>query len=224
MRISIMQPSYLPYVGFFDLMKRCDAMVLLNDVQYTKNDWRNRNRVKTPQGTCWLTIPMGAHKKKKLNEVKTPDGDWRETHIKTLRMNYARAAAFREYMPGIEKIINMKPLTATLDMFNVLSIIEIMKMTGVKCGIRCSSGIGFSHEQKTDRLISICKYMIANEYLSPNGSKPYLEEDKFKKAGIRVIWQDYKPKEYPQQWGPFVSHLSIADLILNCGGKSYGFI
>jgi len=223
MRISIMQPSYLPYVGYFDLMKRCDAMVFLNDVQYTKNDWRNRNQVKTPQGACWLTIPIGSPKET-MNKVKLPDGNWREKHKKTLEMNYSRAPHFQEYYPGICSIIDTKSLAGTIDMFNVLGIIEFTKMLGLRAGVRLSSGIGFQEQHKTDRLISICKHMAATEYLSPNGSEPYLEVDKLNRAGIRVIWQDFQPKEYPQQWGKFISHLSIVDLLMNCGRKSNGFI
>jgi hypothetical protein len=215
-----MQPSYIPWIGYFDLIKRSDMFVFYDDVQYTKNDWRNRNRIKTPSGPCWLTIPVQGHGKM-INEIDLPEGKWRQDHLKTLQMNYSRAAHFKEYYPFIEKLIMED---RSLGRYCGWIIDRICEKLGLYLRCFYSSRLGFSDLHKTDRLIAICKKLDANQYISPNGAKPYIEPEKFKSAGIELIWQDYEPKPYRQLWGEFVPYLSVLDLLFNEGEKSNGFI
>jgi len=224
LRVAIMQPSYLPYLGYFDLIKRSDVFVVYDDVQYTKNDWRNRNRIKTPQGEMWLTIPLENTCKRRLNAVWLPEKDqWREKHIKALCMNYARAKRFDGYMDLVEVWIR-NGYCRLSDYCHHIAV-QAATIFGIDAKYEHSSNLGFTELTKTDRLVAICKSLGADEYLSPNGSKPYLEPRKFEDAGIRLIWQDYEPKVYAQQWGgPFVERLSFVDLLLNHGEEANGFI
>lgn len=218
MKIAIMQPSYIPWLGFFDLMKRVDKFVIYDDVQYTKNDWRNRNRIKTPQGSMWLTIPVNNKFGVPIKNVKVANQDYREKHVKSISMNYKQSDNYYEIMELIVPcILNREPFLYV----KVMSLIfEIKDYLGIKCAIYYSSDIGYEQYKKNDRLIKICKHLEADEYLSPNGAENYLEQDKFWTQGIQVEWQNYEHPKYNQQWGEFVSHLSIIDLLFNHGQKS----
>jgi len=220
MRVSIMQPGYLPWLGFFNLMKRSHLFVIYDDVKYTKNDWRNRNRIKTPQGKCWLTIPVAKKfESEMINEVPTNYNY--EAHLKTIEMNYKRTAFFDEVFSllqsGSSTIKNYSPLLISIDMHFIVKFCEYLELP---CDICYSSEIGFTGYNKTERLILMLQSVGATEYLSPNGALPYLDKDLFAQAGIRLIWQDYEHPVYNQLWGDFIPNLSIIDLLFNHGKES----
>lgn len=217
--VAILQPSYLPWLGFFDQMARADVFVLYDDVQYTKNDWRNRNRIKTPNGPMWLTVPMDrrsphGHIRDALIAV---DNRWRSDHLKAMEMNYARAP----FWPEVSVL--MEPLFwRQLTLFDLCGdILDVLyTYLNLKAVVTRSSSIGYANLVGTERLVAICRALEATDYLTGDAAQNYLEVDKFSKAGITVHWQNYQHPVYPQLWGPFVSHLSIMDLLFNCGPRS----
>lgn len=219
MRIAIMQPSYIPYIGYFDLILRSDMFVFLDDVQYTKNDWRNRNKIKTSNGDCWLTIPV-KRDAKLISDVVTTDESFKEKHLKTIGMNYKKAPYFYSVYKMLQKSIC--PYGRLYSSW-ILIVQDIMSYLGIPFDFYYSSSFKVD-ESKTDRLIKLCKYLNADEYLSPNGAEPYLEPEKFEKAGIKLIWQNYKHPEYNQLWGDFIPNMSIIDLLFNHGRDSERFI
>lgn len=214
MLITILQPSYLPYAGVFDLIKRVDVFVFYDDVQYTKNDWRNRNKIKTPKGECWMTVPCHA-KKQNINRTLIADNRWIDKHLKTLKMNYARAPHFEEVYTVVER--QLKRDWCILSFLCEHLIRDVVDYLDIGCKFVRSSDVGFSEFSSTDRLVKICDELGADEYLSTNGAKPYLQTDKF---NCKVTWQDYEHPTYPQLWGDFISHLSIVDMLFNCGKES----
>jgi len=208
----------MPWIGYVNLMKQADVFVVYDDVQYTKNDWRNRNKIKTPDGCMWLTVPVKSEGKMMIKDVRANDTfKWREKHLKSLQMNYGRTFFFEPIYDFIEKVLHGH--IDFLYMINMYLICDICRYLGIKTQIKYSSEIGFKDLNKTDRLVAICKNLGATEYLSPNRSADYLEPEKFETAGIKLQWHNYKHPKYKQQWGDFISNLSVIDLLFNYGKK-----
>jgi len=219
MKTVIMQPNYMPWIGYMNLMKQADVFVVYDDVQYTKNDWRNRNKIKTPNGSMWLTIPICKLKGTMIKDARVNDRfNWRDLHLKALRMNYARSTYFDEIYLIIETVL--KSHLEHLYLINMEIISQLCKYLEIKTRIEYSSGIGFNKLKKTDRLVEICKKLKTTEYLSPNKSAEYIEPEKFEAAGINLLWHNYQHPKYQQLWGKFVEYLSVVDLLFNHGKKS----
>lgn len=223
MKVAIMQPGYLPWLGFFNLMKRCHLFVIYDDVKYTKNDWRNRNKIKTPQGECWLTIPVPkGSSKMKINNVWI-QGGFGNSHLETIQMAYSKAKYFEEISNAL--FHNTPSFTACeLLKYVMYHIDKIHKYLDLRCEIKFSSRIGFSRYSSTERLILLCQSLGATEYISPNGALPYLDKDLFARAGIKLTWQDYEHPVYNQLWGDFIPNMSIIDLLFNHGKESVDII
>lgn len=210
----------MPWRGYFDFFKQSNVFVVYDDVQYTKNDWRNRNYIKTPDGTQWLTIPIEHkhHMNSLIKDVDNPDNGWQERHLKSIEQNYKNAPYFGEIYDIIKESVYEKNLVK----LNMKIIDKILNYLGMKCKVCYSSEIGYTDCEPTERLVQICKHFNATEYLTGESAKDYLEVDKF--GGIRVLWHRYKEKVYPQLWGDFISRVSIVDLLMNCGMKGYDII
>ena len=224
MRATILQPNYIPWRGYFDFFKQSDAFIVYDDVQYTKNDWRNRNTIKTPDGSQWLTIPVDDKNRMKksipIKDIKMLDNGWRDRHIKILELNYKNAPYYGEVMDIVSEAFAEK-LEFLVDL-DMLLISKINDYLGIRCKIYYSSTLGFNDLDRQDRLVAICKHLGATEYCSGDAAKDYLDTSKF--GDIRVMWHRYKEKVYPQLWGEFQSKVSILDLIANCGTKGYDII
>jgi len=224
MRVSIIQPNYIPWRGYFDFFKQSDVFVFYNDVMYTKNDWRNRNTIKTPDGLQWLTIPVNDNKRVSkgllINGATTLGSDWKERHLSSLELNYKNAPFIGEVLDIMEEGF----MGDSYDLSEIcISITQkILDYLGINCKTVRSSEIGYSNLSKTDRVVQICKELKATEYLSGDAAKDYMEMEKF--GEIRVLWHRYKEKVYPQLWGDFISKVSIVDLLANCGTKAYDII
>ena len=224
MRVTILQPNYIPWRGFFDFFKQSDVFVVYDDVQYTKNDWRNRNTIKTPDGSQWLTIPVDdkdrMSKHRLIKDVNMLQNGWQDRHLKALELNYKNAPYYGEMLDIVSEAFDEKPeLLIDLDMLLVRKINDYF---GIRCKIVKSSVLGFNELDRQDRLVEICKHLNATEYYSGDAAKDYLDTSKF--GDIRVLWHRYKEKTYPQLWGEFQSKVSILDLIANCGTKGYDII
>ena len=224
MRVTILQPSYLPWLGFFEQMHRSDQFVLYDDVQFTRRDWRNRNRIRVQEGSVWLTVPVIQKNKyeQSLLETKIDNStSWKRKHLKSLRCHYSKTPFFDLYFPWCEKTFN-REWNFLLD----LSLETIQYLKGelkINTPLLRSSELGESGN-KSERLISICKQLGATQYLSGESARNYISEKDFSDQGIELVYQEYQHPEYPQRYEGFVPFLSTIDLLFNCGDKSLEFL
>lgn len=218
--IGILQPGYLPWLGFFEQLYRSDVFVLYDDVQYDKNGWRNRNRIKTAQGAAWLTVPVLTKGKSAQRVAETlidPKERWYEKHAKTLQMNYAKAPFFRSYFPEIEKVLS-HDWNLLVDLDEAL-IRMIAGFLGLEREIVRSSTLRIEGDTAR-RLIGLCKHFGADYFYEGEAGKDYIQPADFQREGIRVEFQKYQHPVYHQLHGEFISHLSVIDLIFNHGPES----
>ena len=224
MRVTILQPSYLPWLGFFEQMCRSDQFVLYDDVQFTRRDWRNRNRIRVLEGSVWLTVPVIQKNKyeQSLLETKIDNStSWKRKHLETIRCHYSKTPFFDLHFPWCEKIFNRE-----WDFLLDLSLETIQYLKGalkINTPLLRSSELDQSGN-KTERLISICKQLGATQYLSGESAKNYISEKDFFDQGIELEYQEYHHPEYPQRYEGFVPFLSTIDLLFNCGDKSLEFL
>jgi len=216
----ILQPSYLPWLGYFAQMHRSDIFILYDDVQYDKGSWRNRNRIKTPQGTQWLTVPVltkaqnwPTNRDIKINNAS----DWRRKHLIALKQNYSRAPYFKDYIVFFEELY-AREWDFLIDL-NIASLDGLTRALGLKREIRFASEVGVQGKS-VERLIEICRAVGADCFYEGAAGRNYIDDVLFAQAGIRLEYQDYKHPVYPQLYGEFVPYLSVVDLLFNCGPKS----
>lgn len=215
MKVAIHQPQYLPWPGYFNKMLNCDIFVFLDDVQYKKNEWQNRNRIKSFNGEMWLTVPVHYKFGQKINEIKIDNKIfWRKDHIKAIRYSYQKAKFFSEFYPYIENLL--KKEYELLIEINIDSVKMVLDYLGIKKKTLRSSELKIE-EKKTSRLVSICKQLSGDVYISGSGAKDYLMIEEFEKNGIKVVFQEYSTPCYPQLFGEFIPNLSIIDMIFNIG-------
>lgn len=213
-RIAILQSNYIPWRGYFDIIKQVDVFVIYDEVQFTKNDWRNRNKIKTPNGLQWLTIPV-KHKSldQKIFETEVVNQQWRRKHLNSLKLNYAKAPCFDLSITQIEKLYEGDEIL--LSEINLKFIKGICEMLNIQTEIVNSRELELKGD-KNQRLIDACKKLNATNYLSGKAAQSYLDVNLFKKNNIEVEWMDYDHlTEYPQLYPPFEHGVTILDLIFN---------
>ncbi|PYS46243.1 MAG: hypothetical protein DMF68_19790 [Acidobacteria bacterium] len=219
--LAVLQPGYLPWLGFFDQMRRADIFVYYDDVQYDKNGWRNRNRIKSPVGEPhWLTVPVRVHSLSQLILETEIDNrqPWARKHVGTIRQFYAKAPHLKRYMPELEELLAGRRWERLVDLD--VAVIELMcAWLGLERQCAHSSELGVVGE-RSERLIKLCLYFGATRYLSGHAAQSYLDVASFRERGINVEWQNYRHPVYTQQHGRFVPFLSALDLLLNCGDES----
>ena len=223
-KIAILQSNYIPWKGYFDLINMVDEFIFYDEVQYTKNDWRNRNKIKTQQGIQWLTIPVRQESlEQKIKDTKTSDKKWNIKHCRTISQNYSKAKYFKDYKDIFEKLY----LTCDeeyLSQINYKFITTINEILGIKTKLRWSSEFELVDGQ-TEKLLGICKDCNADIYLSGPAAKDYFNEDLAKQENIKVEWMDYSGyKEYEQLNPPFEHGVTILDLIFNEGDRAKEFM
>ncbi|MFM8315508.1 MAG: WbqC family protein [Deltaproteobacteria bacterium] len=222
-KIAILQSNYIPWKGYFDLIASVDEFVFYDDVQFTKNDWRNRNKIKTPKGIEWISIPVGKDISRKIKEVTLPNSQWQITHWKTLTSNYKRAPYYQEVSELLEPIYLLQTFSS-LSQLNRALIEKICSFLEIKTKIT-DSGQYQLEGDKTERLVNLCLQTGAQIYVSGPAAKEYLKEDAFSKHHIGVAWFDYSGyPEYPQLWGPFEHAVTILDLLFNCGKNAASYM
>ena len=221
MRAVILQPGYLPWLGFFEQLQRADIFVIYDDVQFDRRGWRNRNRIKGPDGELWLTVPVIQKGRfgQKVSEVEIDDKHpWQRKHIESLRRCYSRAPYFKRYFPLIADIIR-KPSQKLVDL-DISLIYLLAEMTGQPMSkFRRSSELGLTGG-RTSRLLNICRALGADEYYTGAAARVYFDMKLFNNAGIKVEFQDYRHPAYPQLFGDFIPYLSLVDLLFNTGENS----
>ena len=224
-RAVITQSNYIPWKGYFDSIRNVDVFVVYDDMQYTKRDWRNRNLIKTEQGLKWLTIPVEVKGKyfQKINDTKIAEKDWNINHWNSIKQNYKTAKYFKETTEWLEPLYK-KCTQEYLTDVNMHFINGINDFLNIKTEIRYSSDFELA-EEKTQRLVNICKDLNITEYYSGPAAKAYMEVDRFSTENISVNYWDYSnyPK-YSQIHGEFEHGVSIIDLIMNEGPNSKLFL
>jgi hypothetical protein len=222
-KISILQSNYIPWRGYFDIISKSDVFVIYDEVQYTKNDWRNRNLIKSPSGLIWLTIPVRQlNLEQKINETNVSLKNWNVKHWNSINANYAKAPFFKE-LESLFKNLYLNIETDNLSEINITFIRAISKFLNIKTEIISSKELNLKGD-KNERLIQAVKALNGTHYLSGPAAKNYLDEEAFKKENIQVEWMNYSIyEEYPQLHPPFAQNVSILDMIFNNGADSQYF-
>lgn len=215
-----MQPTYLPWIGYFDLMDQADVFVFLDNVQFAKRSWQQRNRIKTPRGLEWLTVPVNVSGRyhQLISDVEIADQSYVTRHLSAIRRNYACASYFKSVYSYLEGLFHSASKSRRLLHLNAQIITAIAEIMGLQKPIIMASDI--THEGKrSERLALICSKLNADTYLSALGSAEYLlqEVHEFSKRGIRVLFHHYEHPHYNQLYPPFMPYASIIDLIFNEG-------
>lgn len=220
-KVAIVQSNYIPWKGYFDLIAAVDEFILFDDMQYTRRDWRNRNKIKTPQGFQWLTVPVKVKGKyyQTIRDTEVDGGEWQERHWRSLVANYRRAAHFSEIASVLVPFYLERTYTG-LSTLNHTLIEWVCGYLGIRTRITASADYRLV-EGKTERLIDLCQQAGATEYISGPSARGYLDETMFADAGIRVTFFDYEGyPTYPQLWGRFEHGVSILDVLFNCGADA----
>lgn len=222
--VSILQPSYLPWIGYFDMIAKSDVFVYYDDVQFDKHGWRNRNRIKSAKGDYqWVTVPvlLKGLNKPLIHEVKiSNETPWARKQISTLRQTYARAPYAKIYLDELEALL-VQPWDLLMDL-NLKLVDWLCEKFQIRTEKVLSSNLGITGDQ-TGRLVNICEHFKATHYLSGNAAKEYLDEFSFEKRSMKVVWADYQHPIYEQIHGPFLPYLSALDLLVHVGSDSRKF-
>jgi hypothetical protein len=218
-RVAILQSNYIPWKGYFDLINMVDLFIFYDDVKYTKNDWRNRNKIKTASGTKWLTIPCGYDFNRLICNVDIKNTEWQIKHFTELNNAYNSAPFFKEYL-GVLEDIYLNHCWTNLAELNHYTIRRICQILNIQTKFEDSRNFSLLGS-KAERLLYLLKQADANEYISGPSARAYLNEDMFTKENILLKWIDYSDyPEYSQLFPPFTHEVSILDLIFNEGPRA----
>ncbi len=224
MILTAHQPVYLPWIGLFHKIALADKFVFFNEVQYLPKDWMNRNKIKTATGEIWLTVPVlrKGYREHKTSEIEINNStNWKKKHLQSILMNYRKAPFFEDYAPFFEDVYN-KEWQYLADL-NEHMLKWFLEHLNIKVEFLKASDFDFQGT-KSDLVLDMCMQLGAKAYIFGSLGKDYAKIDDFTKAGISVIFQDYKHPTYQQMHGDFISHISVIDLLFNCGPKSRDII
>ena len=224
-KVAAIQSNYIPWKGYFDIIHDVNEFIFHDDLQYTKNDWRNRNKILTAQGEKWLTIPVGTNEHRLIVEVQMKDSSWQKKHFKTLEMAYHKAPFWKRYEEFLS-FVYLEKTWAYLYELNRFLIEHISRdFLGIMTKFTDSRNYS-THGVKHEKLLSLVKTAQADLYLSGPSAKDYIIAEDYADAGIELVWKDYAGyPEYEQQGGLFVTHyVSILDLLFNVGDEAPYYI
>lgn len=224
-RVAILQSNYIPWKGYFDMINMVDVFIFHDDLQYTKNDWRNRNKIKTQNGLRWLTIPCGTDEKRHICDVEIRDGNWQKKHWNLIQESYSKAPYFEAYREFFEHFYLQKKWTN-------LSELNQYLIKHIACEILGNHKTVFEDSQKYhltktkgERVMELLQKVDATRYLSGPAAKDYLQESDFVRENIQLEWMDYSEyPEYDQLYPPFEHSVSIIDLIFHKGPDACSFL
>lgn len=224
-KVIITQSNYIPWKGYFDAFQLVDEVILYDDMQYTKRDWRNRNQIKTPQGLKWLSIPVGVKGKyfQAIKDTKISETKWKEKHWRTLQVNYAKTPFLKEYQEVFEELyLNCEE--EYLSLINYRFLKGINQILGIETPMRFSSDFTLA-EGKTERLVDLCKQVGGTDYYTGAAAKNYMDEGLFEQENIKVHYLDYTGyPEYAQLHPPFAHGVTVLDLIFNMGNEAVNYM
>lgn len=218
MIVAVHQPQYLPWLGYFEKIYKADTFVFLDIVQYKKNEFQNRNKIKTAQGWQWLTVPVRYKFPMTIEEVPINNAtNWRNKHLQAIISNYSKTPYFEAYCKPIEDILQND--WENLTDINRATVELIKNALGIDTKLEDPKEWSLSTDP-TGRLVDICKNLNADTYLAGAGGSDYMDLEQFEKAGIQVEFQAYTHPTYPQLFGDFEPYMSAIDLLFNCGPES----
>lgn len=220
-KVAILQSNYIPWKGYFDIIATVDEFIIYDEMQFTRRDWRNRNKIKISHGTQWLSIPVKVKGKynQKICETITDGDKWRKKHWHSLLHNYQQSPYFSEVATWLEPLY-LGNYDENLSQINRSFIDAICKYLSIKTVISNSWDYDLV-DGKTERIVSLCLQANATEYVTGPAAKGYLNESVFAEHGIKLTWFDYNGySEYPQLWDGFTHNVTILDLLFNCGRDS----
>ena len=221
--VVILQSNYIPWKGYFDLINDADEFIFLDDVKFTKQDWRTRNKVKTAQGAQWITVPVGSDYDRLICEVEIKERAWQSRHYKTIVSNYSKCPFFKQYAPLLESFY-LEHVWLNLSEFNQNLIKAISNELGINTVFKDSREYGATGK-KEDRLLDLLAKSGGTRYVSGPAAKGYIDPRSFESAGVELVWKDYQGyPEYPQRFAPFEHGVSILDLIFNVGPDAPWYI
>lgn len=230
-RVVITQSNYIPWKGYFDLIASADELILLDCVQFTRRDWRNRNIIKTPNGPLWLTIPVEVKGRyhQPIDETRIAEVGWVDAHIRAIELNYRRASCFKEVSPWLFDAISAIGTEPMLSNVNEHLIRTICAKLAIETPMRQCTDVldkgSMLQMDPTERLLELCCAVGATQYISGPAANEYLDVSRFNQHNIDVAWADYSGyPEYPQLWGAFDHRVSIVDLLLNTGNNIREFM
>jgi len=218
MLVTIHQPNYLPWPGFFNKWMQSDAFVILDTVQFHKNDWQNRNRIKSINGASWLSVPVHFHFPDAISEVQIADMNWAKKQMSSIRQSYAKAPFFAAYWPEIEAILSAQ--WRSLRDMNMALIRLLGRMLGCHAPLYMASDLPVTEQDPTMRLIALCRLLQADGYLSGSEGRNYLLQHRFREHDIALWFQHATAPVYPQLHGDFIPYLSVIDLLFNVGDEA----
>ncbi len=223
-RVAVLQSNYIPWKGYFDIIHGVDVCIFYDDVQYTKNDWRNRNLIKTPTGPLWLTVPTAGSINARICDASIPQGRWAEKHLRSLLHNYARAPHTRQFEPFLEDVY----LSKTWTNLSELNQFVIRQIAGAYLGIstRFEDSRNYALSgSNLDRLLDLLGQTGATSYLTGPSARAYIDTARFDEAGIELHYIDYSGyPEYAQVHPPFSHTVSIFDLLFHCGPEAPSYV
>jgi|SRR3989338_10646 len=223
---AIHQPQFIPWLGYFDKIDQSDVFIFLDNVQYKKNEYQNRNRIKTINGWQWLTVPVLYKFPQKINDVRINNRiDWKKKHLHTLITNYSKARYFWSYIKYFKKVYSCE--WEFIFDINIEVTRQFAEFLGIKKNFIIASEIISEHSKNddpTERLITLCRLIGADTYLAGKDGAKYMDVEKFTKSGMRLTFQDFKHPAYNQLFGKFEQYMSVIDLLFNHGEESLEII
>jgi len=227
MKVAICQPTYLPWLGYFDLMDQVDRFVLLDNVQFEKQSWQQRNRIKTPTGLQWLTVPVvfRGRLNQMIRDVEVRETDFARTHLRALEISYGRAPFFSRFFPQFASSLQEVKAGARLLDLNLRLLKWITAALGVSTSLVLASSLNVEGK-RTQLLSNICQRLVATEYISPIGSAEYLLQELpiLEDARVKTTFHNYVHPQYQQRFPPFIPFASVIDLIFNEGERAMEII
>jgi hypothetical protein len=222
--VVVLQSNYIPWKGYFDLVHEADLFIFHDDLQYTKNDWRNRNKIKTPKGAEWMTIPVGTNEHRLICEVTIRDAGWQSTHWNLLKQHYGRCPYFAYYRPFFEEVY-LRRRWSNLSEANQF-LIRAISTDVLNIDTKFTDSREYRPSgHKLERLLDLVTKAGADRYVSGPSAKDYIDPARFAEAGIELAWKDYSGyPEYRQRFPPFEHAVSILDLIFNAGPDAPWYI
>lgn len=223
MRVGVIQSSFIPWRGYFDFIASVDIFVFHDDIQYTKGDWRNRNKIKTPKGTEWLTVPVSYKNVAQLICQTAVDysAAWGKSHLGRWQAYYGATPYFDDAMALLFDLEGSRE--ASISQLNIKLIRRIAGYLDISTPMILSADLAATGS-KTGRLIDLLRKLNATTYLSGPSADAYLDKDAFRRHGIALEYKSYGYEPYPQLWGEFDGAVTVLDLIANCGPQSKGLI
>ena len=219
MIVAVHQPQYLPWLGYFDKIDKADIFVLLDTVQFKKNEWQNRNKIKSAQGWQWLTVPVMYKYPQSINEVTIDNKvNWQRKHRQALVSNYKKAPYYHRVEEVLRDIFSSS--WQFISQLNIEVVKRLVRVMGIGTPLYVASELGEFFQDPDERLVAITRHFGSGTYLAGIGGRGYMNLDVYDKGGIEVMFQDFKHPVYHQLFGDFEPFMSVIDLIFNHGDKS----